>query len=243
MLWWSAYLLAVRFAPPAAAALSVLFIASSPTLVDHTYLLSADVFNATLIVFGALALLSARPATAGALLGLAVWARPLTAVIAAPLAAAVLLSKKGPSEGPLDPARSSDSYALLIGARCCVSPLLWRCRSARRRSPTPSCLARRGVTSLRSHAGRRRARPACRQPPRVVQQYAGGRVPADVPGPRSRTGDERPAALLAVVGLVPLAPTTSSWPPRGRSRSPASSLATFAIATSTPASSSPGRCC
>ena len=103
---WSAYLLAVRFAPPAAAALAVLFIAACPTLLDHTYLLSADVFNATLIALGALALFSARPATAGALLGLAVWARPLTAVIAAPLAAAVFFSK-GPSQGPLNPPRSS----------------------------------------------------------------------------------------------------------------------------------------
>jgi hypothetical protein len=108
---WAAYLLAVRFAPPAAAALAVLFIAGCPTLLDHTYLLSADVFNATLVALGALALFSARPATAGALLGLAVWARPLTAVIAAPLAAAVLLH------------RAPDRRALLRFAIAAAVPL------------------------------------------------------------------------------------------------------------------------
>ena len=46
-----------------------------------------------MIALGALALFSARPATAGALLGLAIWARPLTAVIVVPLAAAALLKR------------------------------------------------------------------------------------------------------------------------------------------------------
>jgi hypothetical protein len=87
---WAAYLLAVRFAPPAAAALAVLFIASCPTLVDHTYHLSLDVFNAALIAGGAWALGAERrrPALAGALLGLGLWTRP----IAAPLVGAVAIA-------------------------------------------------------------------------------------------------------------------------------------------------------
>jgi hypothetical protein len=90
---FSAYLLAARFAPGAPGALAVAFIAACPTLVDHTYLLSADVFNATLIALGALALYEARPATAGALLGLALWSRPITAVLVVPLAVAALLGR------------------------------------------------------------------------------------------------------------------------------------------------------
>jgi hypothetical protein len=119
---WSAYLLAVRYAPPAAAALAVLFIASCPTLVDHTYLLSADVFNATLIAFGALALFSARPATAGALLGAAVWARPLTAVIAAPLAAALLL-KRAPDRRAL--LRFAIAAAVPLGAAAVANTIMY----------------------------------------------------------------------------------------------------------------------
>ena len=119
---WSAYLIAVRFAPPAAAALAVLFIAASPTLLDHTYLLSADVFNATLIALGALALFSARPATAGALLGLAVWARPLTAVIAAPLAAAVLL-RRAPDRRAL--LRFAVAAAVPLGAAAVANTIMY----------------------------------------------------------------------------------------------------------------------
>ena len=119
---WSAYLLAVRFASPVAAALAVLFIASCPTLVDHTYLLSADVFNATLIALGALALFSARPATAGALLGLAMWARPLTAVIVAPLAAAALL-KRAPDRRAL--LRFAIAAAVPLGAAAIANTIMY----------------------------------------------------------------------------------------------------------------------
>jgi len=87
---FAGYLLAARFAPGAPGALAVAFIAACPTLVDHTYLLSADVFNAMLVALGALALYEARPATAGALLGLALWSRPVTLVLVVPLAAAAL---------------------------------------------------------------------------------------------------------------------------------------------------------
>jgi hypothetical protein len=90
---FAAYLLAARFAPGAPGALAVAFIAACPTLVDHTYLLSADVFNAALIALGALALYEARPATAGALLGLALWSRPITVVLVVPLAAAALVGR------------------------------------------------------------------------------------------------------------------------------------------------------
>jgi hypothetical protein len=90
---FAAYLLAARYAPGAPGALAVAFIAASPTLVDHTYLLSADVFNAMLIALGALALYEARPATAGALLGLALWSRPITVLLVVPLAAAGLVGR------------------------------------------------------------------------------------------------------------------------------------------------------
>ena len=118
----AAYLLAVRFAPPAAAALAMLFIASSPKLADHTYLLSADIFNATLIALGALALFSARPATAGALLGLAIWARPLTAVIVVPLAAAALL-KRAPDRRAL--LRFGIAAAIPLGAAAIVNTIMY----------------------------------------------------------------------------------------------------------------------
>jgi hypothetical protein len=90
---FAAYLLAARFTPGAPGALAIALIAACPTLVDHTYLLSADVFNATLIALGTLALYEARPATAGALLGLALWSRPITVVLVVPLAAAGLIGR------------------------------------------------------------------------------------------------------------------------------------------------------
>ena len=89
----SAYLIAARIAPAAAGAMAVVFIAASPTLVDHTYLLSADVFNATLIAAGTLLLYERRLRTAGVLLGLALWARPVTAVLVVPVVVAALAGK------------------------------------------------------------------------------------------------------------------------------------------------------
>jgi hypothetical protein len=87
---WAAYLIAARFAAPTAGAVAVLLTAASPMLVEHTYHLSADVFNAALVAFGALALCAARPATAGALLGLALWSRPVTAGLIVPVTAALV---------------------------------------------------------------------------------------------------------------------------------------------------------
>jgi hypothetical protein len=87
---WAAYLVAARFAPPAAAAIAALLTTASPMLVEHTYHLSADIFSAMLIALGVVALLAARPATAGALLGLELWARPVTAVLVVPVAAALV---------------------------------------------------------------------------------------------------------------------------------------------------------
>jgi hypothetical protein len=89
----SAYLIAARIAPAAAGAMAVAFIAACPTLVDHTYLLSADVFNATLIAAGTLLLYQGRLRTAGMVLGLALWARPVTGVLVVPVAAAALLGR------------------------------------------------------------------------------------------------------------------------------------------------------
>ena len=91
LMMWATYLLAVRLAiSPVAAALAVLMTTLSPMLVEHTYHLSADIFNAALIALGMLALAASRPATAGALLGLALWSRPVTAGLVVPLAAALV---------------------------------------------------------------------------------------------------------------------------------------------------------
>jgi Dolichyl-phosphate-mannose-protein mannosyltransferase len=95
---WAVYFMAVRFAGPVGAAIAVVVTAMSPILVEHTYLLSADVFNAALIAAGTLALFAARPATAGALLGLALWSRPVTAVLVLPVAAALCWRRFGRRE-------------------------------------------------------------------------------------------------------------------------------------------------
>jgi hypothetical protein len=87
---WAAYLIAVRYASALAAAAAVLLTATSPMLIEHTYDLSADVFNAALIALGILALLWRRPVGAGTLLGLALWARPVTAVLVVPVTAALV---------------------------------------------------------------------------------------------------------------------------------------------------------
>ncbi len=87
---WAGYLIAARYAPPAAAALAVLLTALSPMVVEHTYHLSADIFNAALVALGSLALIHTRPAWAGILLGLALWSRPVTAVLVFPVMFALI---------------------------------------------------------------------------------------------------------------------------------------------------------
>jgi hypothetical protein len=183
----AAYVLAVRFAPPAAAALAVLFIASSPKLADHTYLLSADVFNATLIALGALALFSARPATAGALLGLAVWARPLTAVIVVPLAAAALL-KRAPDRRAL--LRFGIAAAIPLAAAAIANTIMYGApwvtsydRTLVVEGRTPRVASHRALFTNTVAAGLRL----------MFTDREHGLVPNALP------------ALVAVVGLVPLA--------------------------------------
>jgi hypothetical protein len=85
----AAYFLAARFAGPSGAAISVVVTALSPMVVEHTYLLSADVFNAALIAVATWVLFAKRPVAAGLLFGFALWARPVTAVLILPVAAAV----------------------------------------------------------------------------------------------------------------------------------------------------------
>ncbi len=87
---FAAYLIAVRQAPAAAGGIAVALVAACPALADHTYLLSADVFNATLIALGTLLLFERRALAAGVVLGLALWARPVTAALVVPVAAAVM---------------------------------------------------------------------------------------------------------------------------------------------------------
>jgi hypothetical protein len=68
-------------------------IAACPTLVDHTYLLSADVFNATLIALGMWLVTQGRMRAAGVALGCALWARPVTAVLVVPVAVALMFGR------------------------------------------------------------------------------------------------------------------------------------------------------
>jgi hypothetical protein len=91
---WAAYLIAARHAGIAAAAIAVLLTAQSPMVTEHTYHLSADMFNAALVALGVLALTRDRMVTAGVLLGVALWARPITTLVVAPVAGALLWSAR-----------------------------------------------------------------------------------------------------------------------------------------------------
>ena len=78
LMLFGGFLLASRFAPTGAAVLAVLAALTSPKLVEQAYFFGIDPFTAGVVAAGFAALLRPRPrpALAGALLGLALWARP-----------------------------------------------------------------------------------------------------------------------------------------------------------------------
>jgi len=87
LMLFGGFLLASRFAPTGAAVLAVVLALMSPKLVEQTYFFGIDPFTAGVVAVGFAALLRPRPrpALAGFLLGLALWARPNLALLVFPV--------------------------------------------------------------------------------------------------------------------------------------------------------------
>lgn len=94
LLLFFAYRAAARLAPAAFAALATLALATSPVFLEGAYSYSNDLFYGLLVVAGVDALLGARWATAGALLGMAVWAKVTNGLFVLPVGIWLLVRER-----------------------------------------------------------------------------------------------------------------------------------------------------